>query len=83
MVANGSVNYWPELMITLANIRQADTLPAVPGLFVKEIGDVAVPLCAEQAEKLIAQCEKSPFGRKLDTMMNENVRKSWQPTSSQ
>ncbi|ETI35837.1 hypothetical protein F443_17902 [Phytophthora nicotianae P1569] len=57
---------------------QADTLPAVPGLFVREVGDISVPLCAEQAEKLIAQCDKSPFGRKLDTMMDETVRKSWQ-----
>ncbi|OWZ15289.1 hypothetical protein PHMEG_00011107 [Phytophthora megakarya] len=56
----------------------ADTLPSVPGLFVTGLGDISVPLCTEQAEKLVAKCEKSPFGRKLDTMMDENIRKSWQ-----
>ncbi|KAE9035916.1 hypothetical protein PR003_g9773 [Phytophthora rubi] len=56
----------------------ADSLPPVPGLFVEGLGDVSVPLCPEQADKLIAICDKSPFGRKLDTMMDENVRKSWQ-----
>ncbi|ETI35849.1 hypothetical protein F441_17769 [Phytophthora nicotianae CJ01A1] len=57
---------------------QADTLPVAPGLFVDRVGCIALPLCDEQAEKLIAKCDKSPFGRKLDTMTDENVRKSWQ-----
>ncbi|KAL4161627.1 hypothetical protein PRNP1_002179 [Phytophthora ramorum] len=56
----------------------ADTLPAVPGLEVRDVGPISVPLCPEQADKLIAKCDKSPFGRKLDTLMDENVRKSWQ-----
>ncbi|KAE8886182.1 hypothetical protein PF003_g29891 [Phytophthora fragariae] len=56
----------------------ADTLPAVSGLFVDGVGTILTPLCAEQAEKLIAVCKKSPFGHNLDTKMDENVRKSWQ-----
>ncbi|KAE9264566.1 hypothetical protein PR003_g32760, partial [Phytophthora rubi] len=56
----------------------ADTLPAVSGLFVDGVGTIPTPLCAEQAEKLIAVCKKSPFGHNLDTKMDENVRKSWQ-----
>ncbi|KAG7385221.1 hypothetical protein PHYBOEH_009113 [Phytophthora boehmeriae] len=56
----------------------ADTLPVVPGLFVDGVGPISVPLCEEQAEKLITRCDKSPFGRKMDTLMDENVRKSWQ-----
>ncbi|RLN95234.1 hypothetical protein BBJ28_00021301 [Nothophytophthora sp. Chile5] len=57
---------------------QADTLPVLPGLFVDGVGSVPLPLSKEHAEILVARCEKSPFGRKLDTMMDENVRKSWQ-----
>ncbi|OWZ02866.1 hypothetical protein PHMEG_00025503 [Phytophthora megakarya] len=57
---------------------QADTLPVAPGLFIDGVGSIALPLCDEQAEKLVAKCDKSPFGRKLDTMMDENIRKSWQ-----
>jgi hypothetical protein len=49
------------------------------GIFLRKAGGtVALPLCSEQAEKLVAKCDKSPFGRKLDTMMDEKVRKSWQ-----
>ncbi|KAE9035918.1 hypothetical protein PR003_g9775 [Phytophthora rubi] len=57
---------------------RADTLPPVPGLFVDEVGSVSVPLDQAQAEKLIAKCEKSPFGHNMDTKLDENVRKSWQ-----
>ncbi|EGZ10606.1 hypothetical protein PHYSODRAFT_261828 [Phytophthora sojae] len=56
----------------------ADTLPAVSGLFVGTVGTIHTPLVADQAEKLIALCKKSPFGHNLDTKMDENVRKSWQ-----
>ncbi|EGZ25972.1 hypothetical protein PHYSODRAFT_326921 [Phytophthora sojae] len=57
---------------------RADTLLAAPGLVIKEIGTIGVPLGQEQAEKLIAKCEKSPFGHNYNTKMDENVRKSWQ-----
>ncbi|CAI5746347.1 unnamed protein product [Peronospora destructor] len=35
-------------------------------------------LASEQAEKLIAKCEKSPYGYNMETKINECVRKSWQ-----
>ncbi|KAG6941590.1 hypothetical protein JG687_00019562, partial [Phytophthora cactorum] len=56
----------------------ADPLPVAPGLFVDGLGFVSTPLYAEQAEKLIALCEKSPFGHNMDTKRDDNVRKSWQ-----
>ncbi|EGZ25987.1 hypothetical protein PHYSODRAFT_326935 [Phytophthora sojae] len=56
----------------------ADALPPVPGLFIDGVGTLSVPLSNAQAEELVAQCEKSPFGRRLDTLMDESVRKSWQ-----
>ncbi|EEY53428.1 uncharacterized protein PITG_07081 [Phytophthora infestans T30-4] len=49
-----------------------------PGLFVDGLGAISTPLFAEQAENLIALCEKSPFGHNMDTKMDDNVRKSWQ-----
>ncbi|KAL4161629.1 hypothetical protein PRNP1_002181 [Phytophthora ramorum] len=57
---------------------QAETLPAVPGLFVRGVGTIALPLCKAQAEELITKCKKSPFGQKLSTKMDEKVRKSWE-----
>ncbi|KAJ8542678.1 hypothetical protein ON010_g12132 [Phytophthora cinnamomi] len=57
---------------------RADTLPVAPGLVINGVGEIGVPLGQEQAEKLIAKGEKSPFGHNYDTKMDENVRKSWQ-----
>lgn len=36
----------------------ATLLPAVPGLFVDDIGSIPVPLAEERKDKLLAQCEK-------------------------
>lgn len=61
----------------------ADTLPAIPGLVVEGVGAISVPLTEENAEKLIAKAEKSPFGHNFDTKLDENVRKSWQLSPDQ
>ncbi|KAG7377430.1 hypothetical protein PHYBOEH_000877 [Phytophthora boehmeriae] len=61
----------------------ADSLPATSGLFVKEFGPVPLPLHEDVANKLIAVCEKSPFGRKKETLVDDKVRKSWQLDASQ
>ncbi|CAH0488791.1 unnamed protein product [Peronospora farinosa] len=57
---------------------QADTLPVDPGLFVDSLGMISFPLVEEEAKKLIAKCEKSPYGHNMETRINEYVRKSWQ-----
>lgn len=57
---------------------QAEMLPSVPGLFVDDVGHLPTPLNEDLAKKLIEKCEKSPFGHKMTTKMDENVRKSWQ-----
>ncbi|EGZ25988.1 hypothetical protein PHYSODRAFT_253571 [Phytophthora sojae] len=62
---------------------QASTLPVAPGLHGDGVGLIPVPLTEEHATKLIAKCDKSPFGRKLETMMDESVRKSWQLSPDQ
>ncbi|UIZ21715.1 hypothetical protein KXD40_000244 [Peronospora effusa] len=57
---------------------QADTLPVDPGLFVDSLGTISLPLVEEQVKKLIAKCEKSPYGHNMETKIDESVRKSWQ-----
>lgn len=57
---------------------QAETLSVGPGLLVKGMGTIALPLCKAQAEELIAKCANSPFGKKLESKMDEKGRKSWQ-----
>ncbi|KAG1689839.1 hypothetical protein DVH05_001873 [Phytophthora capsici] len=61
----------------------ADTLPALPGLYIDGVGLVSPPLTQEQATVVIAKCQKSPFGHNMDTKMDESVRKSWQLSPDQ
>ncbi|CAI5701919.1 unnamed protein product [Peronospora effusa] len=46
---------------------QADTLPVDPGLFVDSLRTISLPLVEEQVKKLIAKCEKSPYGHNMET----------------
>ncbi|RMX62504.1 hypothetical protein DD238_007732 [Peronospora effusa] len=57
---------------------QADTLPVDPGLFVDSLRTISLPLVEKQVKKLIAKCEKSPYGHNMEIKIDESVRKSWQ-----
>ena len=52
-------------------------LPA-PGLWVEGIGPVALPLIPFQAEQLIGVAEQAPFGRGAETVIDTEVRRTWQ-----
>src|SRR5256885_854583 len=55
------------------------TLPSIPpGLDVKGVGNIGLPLTAHQARALIALSEQAPFGRGEETIVDTDVRKSWQ-----
>jgi len=55
------------------------TLPSLPpGLTVEGIGHIGLPLTAQQAQALIERSEQAPFGRREETIVDTNVRKSWQ-----
>ncbi|KAK0532498.1 hypothetical protein OC842_003280 [Tilletia horrida] len=61
----------------------ADVLPALPGLVVEGLGKVQVPVIEDtQANALLRVLEESSFGRGADTVMNTNVRRSWQLDAS-
>ncbi len=49
-----------------------------PLLRVKGVGPVALPLLAAQAEQLIAVAERAPYGRGEETLLDTQVRRSWQ-----
>lgn len=51
---------------------------AAPGLEIAGLGRISLPLLATQAEQLIALATPSPFGRGQDTLVDTNVRKTWQ-----
>jgi predicted 2-oxoglutarate/Fe(II)-dependent dioxygenase YbiX len=49
-----------------------------PRLEVAGVGLVALPLLPAQAEQLIAVADQAPHGRGADTLVDVNVRRTWQ-----
>jgi predicted 2-oxoglutarate/Fe(II)-dependent dioxygenase YbiX len=49
-----------------------------PRLEVDGVGLVAMPLLPMQAEQLVAVAERAPYGRGEDTLVDTNVRRTWQ-----
>lgn len=49
-----------------------------PGLFVKGLGSVGLPLSNREAKVIAALCKQSPFGRGDETVVDETVRKTWE-----
>jgi len=55
------------------------TLPSVlPGLHVKGVGHIGLPLAEPQAQALIQLSDPAPFGRGEETIVDPDVRQSWQ-----
>ena len=54
-----------------------------PGLKVKGLGFVSLPLPKSQAKKLIKLSEQAPFGRGEDTIVDTTVRNVWQLSPEQ
>lgn len=54
------------------------SVPAVlPGLEVRALGPVGLPLSAVQAEALKAHCQQAPYGKREETLVDTNVRRVW------
>ena len=49
-----------------------------PGLEVEGVGPIALPLLPAQAEQLVAAAERAPFGRGEQTLVDTDVRRTWQ-----
>jgi hypothetical protein len=55
------------------------TLPSIlPGLEVKGVGHIGLPLTEPQAKALIEFSEQAPFGRGEETIVDTDVRQGWQ-----
>ncbi|MCG6941648.1 MAG: 2OG-Fe(II) oxygenase [Thiohalocapsa sp.] len=50
----------------------------LPGLSVDGVGTLALPLLPAQAEQLIAVAEQAPYGRGPETILDTEVRRTWQ-----
>ena len=49
-----------------------------PRLEVDGVGPIALPLLPMQAEQLVAAAERAPYGRGTDTLVDIQVRRTWQ-----
>jgi hypothetical protein len=54
-----------------------------PGLVVEGIGPIALPLLPIQAEALIAAAQPAPYGRGEETLVDREVRRTWQVDAKQ
>ncbi|KAI9040281.1 uncharacterized protein KD926_008371 [Aspergillus affinis] len=54
-----------------------------PGLHISNVGNIRLPIFAEEAKAIIKSCRLSPYGKGTETLVNESVRKSWQLDADQ
>ncbi|OGM50443.1 hypothetical protein ABOM_000897 [Aspergillus bombycis] len=69
----------PGSFMAGANIHTAVN----PGLHIPDVGNIGLPISAEHAKAIIQSCHPSPYGKGTETLVDESVRKSWQPDASQ
>ncbi len=50
----------------------------LPGLVVAGVGPIALPVLQQQADQLIAIAERAPYGRGEETLIDTEVRRTWQ-----
>lgn len=52
--------------------------PVLPGLVVKGLGEIGVPVSTADARRLIAKATQAPYGRGEETLVDTAVRQVWQ-----
>lgn len=52
--------------------------PILPGLEVKKVGPVGIPISEQLAKQIIEQASQAPYGRGEETIVDTDVRKVWQ-----
>ena len=49
-----------------------------PQLHIDGLGELALPLCDAQAKQLISLCNEAPYGKGMETVVDKNVRNTWE-----
>jgi hypothetical protein len=57
---------------------EANELPSMLGLSVKNYGNIVLPLDKNQADELIKLCHQAPYGLKYETLHDKAVRDTYQ-----
>ena len=79
-----------ELAALLAQVRRPGDFYATgtvdihpPRLEVEGVGPIALPLLPSQAEQVITVAERAPYGRGTETLVDTDVRRTWQVGAEQ
>ena len=62
---------------SFANYETFKSFP-LPGLCIDGIGEIRLPLSPEDAQLVIHGSRQAPFGKKTETVVDQNVRKTWE-----
>ena len=54
----------------------------MPAIDVDGVGRIAFPILPAQAERLVAIAEAAPYGRGEETVVDRDVRRTWQVDSA-
>lgn len=55
----------------------------LPGLHIEGLGELGLPLQAEQVKAMIALAKKAPFGKGSETILDSSVRSAWEINGDQ
>lgn len=76
-----------QLLASLGGASQFASVgqfPAVlPGLEVKEVGPIGIPVSSADAKRLIARASQAPYGLGTATIVDTDIRRVWQLEPSQ
>lgn len=64
-------------------LAQGSLEAPMPRIAMREVGVLSFPVPSAQVEAVIAQCERAPYGRGRETIVDTTVRKVWQLAPSQ
>ncbi|NNF95426.1 MAG: 2OG-Fe(II) oxygenase [Halobacteria archaeon] len=84
-ITNQQLGVYDKLLEALGEVDRpgavctsGDRPLTMPGLEVKGVGALSLPLGKTQARKLIKQCRQAPYGKGTETLVDTDVRQTWE-----
>jgi len=62
---------------------EATELPSMPEIFVKNFGQLSLPLTKSNADNLIKLCRQAPYGHGYETLVDTSIRDTFEIAPSQ
>ena len=84
-IPNQQLDVQDELLKALGKVDRpsavctsGDRPLTMPGLKVEGLGALSLPLGKAEARKLIKQCHQAPYGKGMETLVDTDVRRTWE-----